>query len=125
SRSGITIAQVDYGNSTDLPNHLFYGNFTGTNTFAGTPAYAGTTTGWSIGRDGTYPAMWSYRATDDTDEKRWAWYHGYGASGRMSLLAWNDGAGVEKEALTFDRTGNAITGVVVGNATDLPTISLA
>lgn len=126
-RNLLTLHHVEnvYGNATDLPNHYFCGDFTGdNNTFTGLPAYTGTTTGYSLGRDGTYPSMWTYRASAGTNEKRWAWYHGLLTSGSMALLSWADDANSYKVAFDVARSGTAITRITLGNPTDLPYIDL-
>lgn len=114
------ITGITYGNSVDLPDHNFYGDFVSTNTFTGTPAYLGTRTGVSIGRDSSYPAIWTYRGDSSTNEKRWAWYHGLGYGGRMGLYAWADDANSYKSALTIDRSGTSIATLTFGNSTDEP-----
>lgn len=113
--SGFSLATLEYGNSTDLPNHHFYGDFTGNNnTFTGLPAYTGTTPGISLGKDGPFPSMWTYYASAASDEKRWAWYHGLGYGGRMGLYAWSDDANSYNPAIFFDRSGTSLASTLLG-----------
>jgi hypothetical protein len=97
--------------------------WTGTHIFAGPISTSYTSLGWTMGNSGTDAYISSYIPTGAVDGKRWDITE-INTSGTLSVRALNDGYTVARNALVFTRTGNAVTGVNVGNNTDNPTFTV-
>jgi hypothetical protein len=123
TRSGNAVTLMEYGNSTNWPEHTVYGAIT---------VRGGTTTPWTgssanshvklFSYNGIYPALVLNNSSAPANERAFDFYVHHNASGGHSALigeALNDAAAV-REWLRVLRNGIAISNITLGNATDVP-----
>lgn len=96
--------------------------WTGTHFFDGVRSSSSGTQGISIGTAGVGGSGSFVNPTGGTDAK--IWDLGNGIANDFQLRAVNDAYSTAKTVLDVTRSGFAVTGITIGNATDLPPITL-
>lgn len=96
---------------------------TGTWYFDGARGASSAIQGISVGTAGVGGGLSWVNPTGATNAKLWDFTNG--AANDLQLRLIDDAYSSAKAALDFTRSGLVLTGVTVGNATDLPTITLA